>query len=191
MKFERRPTLKSSTRSFESYQRDFKLSDSELNGSILDLGTNDGGFITHLRNVLGNISAQGVEVRRRQVADNSDGIIVADGKKLPFNDESFATVVARHYMSIFLSEDDPRIPLHEALRVLKPGGRLLFDAGDPIHEKDITSHMAKRQAGWSIFCSALDDLEAQGYSITKSQRLLEGYPLNGMIFVITKPVQIG
>lgn len=187
MKQEKPPTLMSSTRIFESYQRDFSLSESELRGSILDLGANDGGFVTHLRNVLGNTSAQGVEVRQQQVAHNTEGIVIADGTKLPFDDESFDTVVARNYMSIFLSDDNPGAPLHEALRVLKSGGRFVFDIGDPVHEKDVTDHMAKRQAGWKIFCSALDGLEAQGYRIIKSQRMLGRSPLNGIVITITRP----
>jgi SAM-dependent methyltransferase len=186
MKQESPPMLTSSTRIFEPYQRDFALSESELHGSILDLGANDGGFVTHLRKVLGNTSAQGVEVRQQQVAQNAEGIIIADARRLPFDDESFDTVVARHYMSIFFSDDDPTIPLHEALRVLKPGGRFVFDIGDPVHEKNSTDHVAKRQAGLKLFNSALDDLEAQGYGITKTPRILEGQPLNGEIVSITK-----
>ncbi len=180
------PILKSGARIFESYQRDFKLSQSELHGSILDLGANNGGFVTYLRKVLGNASAQGVEVRPEQVALNAEGIIIADARKLPFDDESFNTVVARHCMSIFLSDDDPRIPLHEALRVLKSGGRFVFDIGDPTYEKNTTDHMVKRQAGLKLFYSALDDLEAQGCSITKMPRMLEGQPLNGVVITITK-----
>lgn len=60
--------------------------------------------------------------RARRLAVPVD-LQVADAEQLPFPDQSFDTIVTTF---VFCSIPDPRRALAEALRVLRPGGRLLF-----------------------------------------------------------------
>jgi SAM-dependent methyltransferase len=58
----------------------------------------------------------------------------ADGTKLPFDDRSFEAVVCQFGLMFF---PDKVAGLREALRVLKPGGRYLFNVWDTIERNPI------------------------------------------------------
>ena len=54
----------------------------------------------------------------------------ADGERLPFRDASFDLVLCDHGA---LSFADPHVAVPEAARVLRPGGRLVFNHSSPFH----------------------------------------------------------
>jgi ubiquinone/menaquinone biosynthesis C-methylase UbiE len=62
---------------------------------------------------------------RERVAEERPGasVVVAPAETLPFEDDSFDTVVST---LVLCTVDDPARALGEVRRVLKPGGRLLF-----------------------------------------------------------------
>ncbi|MEA2976124.1 MAG: hypothetical protein QOF19_1644 [Alphaproteobacteria bacterium] len=58
----------------------------------------------------------------------------ADAQSLPFKDQSFDTVVCQFGVMFFPNK---RAAYREALRVLKPGGRFLFNVWDRIEDNEI------------------------------------------------------
>jgi ubiquinone/menaquinone biosynthesis C-methylase UbiE len=67
----------------------------------------------------------------RRLIDNAGGdapfpVFVADATRLPFTDASYDAVLASH---VFHLIPDWQMAVDEALRVLRPGGRLLIDFG--------------------------------------------------------------
>jgi ubiquinone/menaquinone biosynthesis C-methylase UbiE len=64
------------------------------------------------------------KLERRLRKANRDGqVVVATAEELPFDNDSFDTVVST---LVLCTVDDPRSAIDEAARVLKPGGKLLF-----------------------------------------------------------------
>jgi ubiquinone/menaquinone biosynthesis C-methylase UbiE len=61
--------------------------------------------------------------RRLRKAHRDDRVVVASAEELPFDDDSFDTVVST---LVLCTVDDPRRAISETARVLKPGGKLLF-----------------------------------------------------------------
>jgi ubiquinone/menaquinone biosynthesis C-methylase UbiE len=64
------------------------------------------------------------KLERRLSKVNRDGrVLVATAEELPFEDDSFDTVVST---LVLCTVDDPRRAIEETARVLTPGGKLLF-----------------------------------------------------------------
>jgi ubiquinone/menaquinone biosynthesis C-methylase UbiE len=61
--------------------------------------------------------------RRAKQAGIPSSVMVADAERLPFEDDSFDTVVST---LVLCTVDDPRGAINEIARVLRPGGKLLF-----------------------------------------------------------------
>jgi ubiquinone/menaquinone biosynthesis C-methylase UbiE len=61
--------------------------------------------------------------RRLKKADRDGQVVVATAEDLPFDDDSFDTVVST---LVLCTVDDPRRAISETARVLRPGGKLLF-----------------------------------------------------------------
>jgi ubiquinone/menaquinone biosynthesis C-methylase UbiE len=106
--------------------------------SILDVGTGEGSFVKYLREVVGNKNAYGVESSEFVVEQGTDGIFVADGLELPFDDNTFELVTAKHYLPIFLAlgEEKNKRAIDELLRVLNLGGKLVADIFTPENEME-------------------------------------------------------
>jgi len=124
---------------FDEYQDDFNLSPEDLNKPLLEIGAAQGTFIQYLREKLGNKSAYGVELDNKKVSPYLEGMIIGNGLKLPFNENTFDTTLARSYMPMFYSENfrnplSPNEPLKEMLRVTKSQGKILFDTSTPEDE---------------------------------------------------------
>ena len=70
----------------------------------------------------------GADLARRAAA--TVPLAAADGERLPFRDASFDLVLCDHGA---LSFADPHVAVPEAARVLRPGGRLVFNHSSPFH----------------------------------------------------------
>lgn len=94
---------------------------------LLDVGCGDGGVAELLRRRVGEVVA--VDVEPSEEWDDRDGLSfqVADGERLPFDDELFDLIHSKdslHHM------EDPVAALAEYERVLKPGGTALIVEGN-------------------------------------------------------------
>jgi ubiquinone/menaquinone biosynthesis C-methylase UbiE len=61
--------------------------------------------------------------RRAKRSGHDCTVVVAPAEQLPFEDDSFDTVVST---LVLCTVDDPRQTIDEIARVLRPGGQLLF-----------------------------------------------------------------
>lgn len=98
---------------------------------VLDIGCGDGKTLESLVNQSCDITAidfskEAVAMSQRSLAAYDSGdALVADGRRLPFADDAFGCVLARHVISHLNKEGRMKIAF-EAARVLKPFGRLFF-----------------------------------------------------------------
>ncbi|MFZ5789165.1 MAG: class I SAM-dependent methyltransferase [Pseudomonadota bacterium] len=84
-----------------------------------------------------------IEVGQRQAQSARIQWRQADAMSLPFEDESFDAVVCQFGVMFF---PDKRAAFREALRVLKPGGRFLFNVWDRIEANALTQVAAETLA---------------------------------------------
>ncbi len=97
-------------------------------GRVLDIASGDGVMAellaTHASEVVClDLSEKVVEAGRKRLATRSNvEFKTGDMHQLPFRDRSFDTVLLMHALTY---TDQPEKVLHEACRVLKPGGHLL------------------------------------------------------------------
>lgn len=113
------------------YLVDLGLSWDELRGkTVLDLGAGLGEFARAAR--VHGIDVTSLELRPELWSSEGEPptdipYVIADAVKLPFDDESFDVVVSRQG-PLGTEEDQQRFTqmMHEAIRVLRPGGELRF-----------------------------------------------------------------
>jgi ubiquinone/menaquinone biosynthesis C-methylase UbiE len=99
-------------------------------GRVLELGAGTGLNLDHYPEGLDELvltepvapMASRLE-RRARGAGLPFEVVMASAEDLPFEDDSFDTVVST---LVLCTVDDPRRAIDETARVLKPGGRLLF-----------------------------------------------------------------
>ena len=102
--------------------------------AVLDIGCGGGYVSTEMARrgarVTGvDLARKAIEAARRQAAHENLSIQyrVADAMRLPFADEMFDIVVCT---DVLVHVPEPRKVLSEAVRVLRPGGHLLFSSID-------------------------------------------------------------
>lgn len=112
---------------FNSYIRTLKLSIEDLRFPLLDVGAHTGGFVTFCRDNLGHKDCFGVEPSDRR-RGNTEGVAEGSAQSIPFADETFEMIVSKNVMPMFTDKfEEARNALDEMLRVLKQGGKLIFD----------------------------------------------------------------
>ena len=95
-------------------------------------------------------------------------VVPAPAEKLPFEDDSFDTVVST---LVLCGVDDQQQALREIRRVLRPGGRLLFiehvRSGDPKVAKmqDRWNGLNRFVAGCECNRETLDAIKAEGFAV--------------------------
>ena len=99
-------------------------------GRVLELGAGTGLNLPHYSDAVESLvltePAESMLFRLRQRARRSGRdctVVAAAGESLPFEDDSFDTVVST---LVLCTVNDPRRAIDEIARVLRPGGRLLF-----------------------------------------------------------------
>lgn len=134
--FKKEPTPEEKWRDqFRSYKEYFQLSNEDLQKPLLDVGAGDTAFVQYLRNVLGNKQAYGVEIRHDQLGEEKEGVIIANGFRLPFNDDTFEVVTTKHYLPMFVDHKEAmEAAVSELVRVTKPGGKIIGDISTPEKE---------------------------------------------------------
>ena len=104
--------------------------------SILETACGTGRVTHHLRTTFPHarltatdLNADMLAIARQQVADVSIQWQTADAQALPFGDHSFDLVISQ--FGLMFIPDKPAA-LSEAFRVLRPGGRILFNTWDKL-----------------------------------------------------------
>jgi ubiquinone/menaquinone biosynthesis C-methylase UbiE len=102
----------------------------QARGRVLELGAGTGLNLRHYPEDLGELvltepaAPMVTRLKRRVRRSGRDWtVVVAAAEALPFEDDSFDTVVST---LVLCTVDDPRRAIEEIARVLRPGGRLLF-----------------------------------------------------------------
>jgi ubiquinone/menaquinone biosynthesis C-methylase UbiE len=103
---------------------------SQASGRVLELGAGTGLNLPHYPDEIENLTLTEpaapmlpkLERRLRKAARDGE-VVVATAEELPFDDDSFDTVVSTLGLC---TVDDPRAAITEIDRVLRPGGELLF-----------------------------------------------------------------
>ena len=114
----------------------FKCLDSKEGNHILEIGCGTGGAARALARIVGPTGrVVGVDIsetmlaeaRKRTDAALAVEFVLADVHHLPFADGAFDRCCATNVFEILA---DPRQALHEMVRVLRPGGKLVVPAPD-------------------------------------------------------------
>jgi ubiquinone/menaquinone biosynthesis C-methylase UbiE len=103
---------------------------SQARGRVLELGAGTGLNLPHYPDGLEELTLTEPAApmvskleRRAQSSGHDCRVVVAQAEKLPFEDDSFDTVVST---LVLCTVDEPRQAIDEIARVLRPGGQLLF-----------------------------------------------------------------
>jgi ubiquinone/menaquinone biosynthesis C-methylase UbiE len=149
----------------------------QASGDVLEIGGGTGVNLTHYGDGVTSLTVAEPEapmVKRLEahIADRRPGtrLVQAPAEKLPFEDDSFDTVVST--LVLCTVGDQPQA-LRELRRVLKPGGRLLFIE----HVRSEDPKLAKWQdrllplnvrVGHGCHCNraTLDGIRAAGFDVT-------------------------
>ena len=115
-------------------------------GNVLDVGTEDGGFIGTLMKTLKDYdSFTGIDISedelakaREQFKDTPMDLIVMNAEKMTFQDNQFDTVCASYTIHHLVNIDTV---LAEMYRVLKPGGTFIIQEMYSDGEQTTAQHM--------------------------------------------------
>ncbi len=184
---------------FNYYLKDFPLTSEDLQKQLLDVGAGTGDFVQYVRNVLGNKNAIGVERYENKLAPSIEGMVVADGVSLPFEDDFFEIVLAHNYLPMFVGDKEKmRDAINELLRVTKKGGKIMgdistlesvlhsdneiqADSGSQYSEKD-RKRTLRRYVGSEDLKHFLETLKEVEYDV----QIIKPYK-NKTVVVIIKP----
>jgi ubiquinone/menaquinone biosynthesis C-methylase UbiE len=120
---------------FEPYALDLvsRLQDKKYN-DILEIACGTGRVTKHLASSVNydtltatDLNPDMISIAKEKAQDKNIKWMQADAMELPFNDNSFDLVVIQFGIMFF---PDKQKGLNEAFRVLKPGGKLIFNTWD-------------------------------------------------------------
>lgn len=105
--------------------------------SLLELGCGEGLFLSALRETNAEMNITGLDISEAMIARASErfadkgikniDLVLGSGEKLSFGDSSFDAVVCMNVIYNLPSETVLENLLHEAIRVCKVRGRIVFD----------------------------------------------------------------
>jgi len=103
-------------------------------GNLLDLGCGEGFFISKLMSDNNAITIYGLDNNekninraRERLTNSKINLIVGDAAKTPFADIFFNTIICNNFFIMLNSNDIAQQVLNEAKRILKPGGKIIFE----------------------------------------------------------------
>jgi len=103
-------------------------------GNLLDLGCGEGFFISALLCEGVNVTIYGLDNfekniihARERLKDKRVNLLLGDAAATPFKDGFFDTIVCNNFFIMLNSNDIARQILHEAARIIKPGGQIIFE----------------------------------------------------------------
>jgi ubiquinone/menaquinone biosynthesis C-methylase UbiE len=149
----------------------------EASGSVLELGAGTGLNLEHYNGKVESLVLTEPEpamIRRLQKKVREQAplakILRAPAEDLPFEDDTFDTVVAS---LVLCGVDDQARSLREVRRVLKPGGRLLFL--EHVRSDDEALARFQDRMNWLnrlvVFCDCnrptLTTIEASGFTVSE------------------------
>lgn len=120
-------------------------------GDVLDVGSGDGAaaavIAPYCRSLTCvDVNPRMIEAARERLARHVHAkALVADVHALPFEDESFDTVLMFHTLTY---AEHPRQALKECARVLRPGGRLVLLCLDEHEQLEVTARYGERHPGF-------------------------------------------
>jgi len=152
----------------------------DATGSVLELGAGTGANLPHYGDgieslVLTEPEAPMLSRLERKAAEHvpSAQLVQAPAEDLPFEDDSFDTVVST---LVLCGVGDQSRALSEARRVLRPGGRLLFlehvRADDPglARFQDRMNWLNRFVVGCDCNRQTLDAIEAEHFAVSRLDR---------------------
>jgi ubiquinone/menaquinone biosynthesis C-methylase UbiE len=152
----------------------------EASGSVLEIGAGTGLNLPHYDGEVESLVFTDPEpamLRRLQKKAREQAplakILRAPAEDLPFEDDSFDTVVAT---LVLCGVDDQARSLREIRRVLRPGGRLLFL--EHVRSDDPALARFQDRMNWLnrlvVFCDCnrptLTTIEASGFTVSELER---------------------
>jgi ubiquinone/menaquinone biosynthesis C-methylase UbiE len=154
----------------------------EANGSVLEIGAGTGLNLAHYNGRIESLVLTEPEpamLRRLQKKAREEAplatILRAPAEDLPFEDDSFDTVIAT---LVLCGVDDQARSVREIRRVLKPGGRLLFL--EHVRSDDPALARFQDRMNWLnrivVFCDCnrptLATIEAAGFTVSELERTI-------------------
>jgi ArsR family transcriptional regulator len=121
-------------------------------GDVLDVGSGDGAAAAPIAPYCRSLTCIDANTRlidaARERLSRFPGVQarVADVHALPFQNESFDTVLVFHTLTY---AERPARALEECARVLRPGGRLVLLCLDRHAQQDVTARYGERHPGFS------------------------------------------
>jgi ArsR family transcriptional regulator len=121
-------------------------------GDVLDVGSGDGAAAAPIAPYCRSLTCIDANTRlidgARERLSRFPAVraCVADVHALPFEDESFDTVLVFHTLTY---AERPARALEECARVLRPGGRLVLLCLDRHAQQDVTARYGERHPGFS------------------------------------------
>ena len=152
----------------------------EASGSVLEIGAGTGANLAHYNGSIESLvftEPEAAMIRRLQKKAREEAplakILRAPAEDLPFEDDSFDTVVAT---LVLCGVDDQARSLREIRRVLRPGGRLLFL--EHVRSDDAALARFQDRMNWLnrlvVFCDCnrptLTTIEASGFTVSRLER---------------------
>ncbi len=152
-----------------------ELSIGQAKGDVLEVGGGTGSNLAYYGPAVSSLTMTEPEepmLKRleKKVREQTSAakVVRAPAEKLPFEDDSFDTVVST---LVLCGVDDQRQALGEIRRVLRPGGRLLFiehvRSDDPklAKKQDRMNGLNKFLVGCECNRATLDVIRAEGFEV--------------------------
>jgi len=159
-------------------------------GDVLDIGTGTGRMLEVLAPRCSQ--AEGIDTSRSmlgiararldKLALENCRVRQGDMYELPFDGESFDTIL---FHQVLHYADDPEFAVTEAVRVLRPGGRLLITDFEPHDVEELRHKHAHRRLGFPA--EEVEGWLSKALLRQQSHRTLKGDPLTVSLWMAEKP----
>lgn len=151
----------------------------QAQGEVLEIGVGTGRNLMHYRS---GVRITGIDIspgmlriarRRARALGREVELLAEDAQALEFSDQRFDTVV---FSLVLCSVPDPRRAVREAVRVLRPGGRVIMlehvRSGVPAVRlvQQLIDPVSVRLQGDHLMREPLDDLVTAGLAVERVTR---------------------